>query len=497
MFRTTLLTTAALIGGVAIGAFALRPGMVSAQNATAGAGAASTDTNTYEQLNLFGEVFERIRSSYVEPVKDDQLVENAINGMLSGLDPHSSYMNAKDYADMQIQTKGEFGGLGIEVTMQDGLIKVVSPMDDTPAAKAGIQPGDLISHIDGDPVLGLTLNQAVDKMRGEVGSAITLTVIRGSQDPFDVTMKRAVITLKSVRWEMEPNNIGYIRITSFSEQTDSGLKSALQAIKGATKGNMTGLVLDLRNNPGGLLDQAIAVSDDFLDKGEIVSTRGRNPDDGQRWNAEAGDLLDGKPLIVLINGGSASASEIVSGALQDHHRAILMGTKSFGKGSVQSIIPIPNHGAIRLTTARYYTPSGRSIQAKGIDPDIQVEPAKIETVDDTGKHEADLRGALANPDNPQAKPPVINGQQPNTQPGPETPNNQNQNNNQNNQNGAQPQSNAAPTTNVQPGTNVEQHPHVGSEKEAITDPSKDYQLARALDLLQGLALVKTGDAAAN
>jgi carboxyl-terminal processing protease len=466
-----------MIGGVAIGAFAFRPDLVSAQSVTA---EKTGDTNTYEQLNLFGEVFERIRSSYVEPVKDDQLVESAINGMLSGLDPHSSYMNAKDYGDMQIQTKGEFGGLGIEVTMQDGLIKVVSPMDDTPAAKAGMQPNDLISHIDGEPVLGLSLNQAVDKMRGEVGSSITVTVIRGSQEPFDVTMKRAVITLKSVRWEMQDNNIGYVRITSFSEQTDSGLRNAIAAIKTAAKGELTGLVLDLRNNPGGLLDQAIAVSDEFLDKGEIVSTRGRNPDDGQRWNAESGDLLDGKPVIVLINGGSASASEIVSGALQDHHRAILMGTKSFGKGSVQSIIPIPNHGAIRLTTARYYTPSGRSIQAKGIDPDIIVEPAKIETQDDLGKHEADLRGALANPDDANKKAPEINSQPGNPQPGPES------------QNGEQPEKKDAAPANVQPGTNVDQSqqkPHVGSEKIAITDPEKDYQLARALDLLQGLALV--------
>jgi carboxyl-terminal processing protease len=483
MFRSSLLVTAALIGGVAIGALALRPHLVSAQSASQ---PAATDANTYEQLNLFGEVFERVRSSYVEPVKDDKLVENAINGMLSGLDPHSSYMNAKDYADMQIQTKGEFGGLGIEVTMQDGLIKVVSPMDDTPAAKAGIEPGDLISHIDGVPVLGLTLNQAVDKMRGDVGSSITVTVIRGNQDPFDVTMKRAVITLKSVRWEMEPNNIGYIRITSFSEQTDSGLKTALSAIKSATKGNLTGLVLDLRNNPGGLLDQAIAVSDDFLDKGEIVSTRGRNPDDGQRWNAEAGDLLDGKPMVVLINGGSASASEIVSGALQDHHRAILMGTKSFGKGSVQSIIPIPNHGAIRLTTARYYTPSGRSIQARGIDPDIQVEPAKVETVDDTARHESDLPGALQNkggtdqaPENGndnQQQPNGSRNQQPSTKPGAGTTTN--------------------PPTAGQAGTGPNAaagKPHIGSEKEAITDPTKDYQLARALDLLQGLALVRNED----
>jgi carboxyl-terminal processing protease len=477
MFRTSLLATAALIGGVAIGALAFSPDLVSAQSTTENA-----STNTYEQLNLFGEVFERIRASYVEPVKDDQLVESAINGMLSGLDPHSSYMNAKDYGDMQIQTKGEFGGLGIEVTMQDGLIKVVSPMDDTPAAKAGMQPNDLISHIDGDPVLGLSLNQAVDKMRGEVGSSIKLTVIRGNEEPFEVTLKRAVITLKSVRWELEPNNIGYIRITSFSEQTDSGLRTAIAAVKTAAKGNLTGLVLDLRNNPGGLLDQAIAVSDEFLDKGEIVSTRGRNPDDGQRWNAEGGDLLDGKPVIVLINGGSASASEIVAGALQDHHRAIVMGTKSFGKGSVQSIIPIPNHGAIRLTTARYYTPSGRSIQAKGIDPDIQVEVAKIETVDDNGKHEADLRGALANPDAEQKAREAEPG---NAEPGPENQD-------------AQPESkNEQPPANVQPGTNVDQDqkkPHIGSERVAITDPERDYQLARALDLLQGLALVKNGGA---
>ena len=384
--------------------------------------------------------------------------------------------------------------------MQDGLIKVVSPMDDTPAAKAGIQPGDLISHIDGDPVLGLTLNQAVDKMRGEIGSSITLTVIRGNQDPFDVTMKRAVITLKSVRWEMEPNNIGYVRITSFSEQTDSGLKSAIAAIKTASKGNLTGLVLDLRNNPGGLLDQAIAVSDDFLDKGEIVSTRGRNPDDGQRWNAESGDLLDGKPVIVLINGGSASASEIVSGALQDHRRAILMGTRSFGKGSVQSIIPIPNHGAIRLTTARYYTPSGRSIQAKGIDPDILVEPAKIESAEDTARHEADLPGALQNKGGTDQAPDGTSG----------NGNNSQQQNQQQPQGTQKPQSSdqvpqpAPSTTNPptagQAGTGANANagkPHIGSEKEAITDPTKDYQLARALDLLQGLALVKTGDASAD
>src|SRR6185369_16699235 len=300
---------------------------------------------------------------------------------------------------------GEFGGLGIEVTMEDGLVKVVSPMDDTPAAKAGIQPGDLISGIDGAPVQGLTLNQAVEKMRGDVDSAITLTIIRGTQDPFDVTLKRAVIALKSVRWELEKGNIGYVRITSFTEKSDSGLKDAIAKLNDATQNKLSGLVLDLRNNPGGLLDQAIAISDDFLDKGEIVSTRGRNPDEAQRWNAEPGDLMNGKPVVVLINGGSASASEIVSGALQDHHRAILLGTRSFGKGSVQSIIPIPNHGAIRLTTARYYTPSGRSIQAKGIEPDIEVQQSKVEALGpERGTHEADLRGALSNPDDKKNSP---------------------------------------------------------------------------------------------
>ncbi|HNB28890.1 MAG TPA: S41 family peptidase, partial [Alphaproteobacteria bacterium] len=369
MIRTTLLAATALATGLVIGGVVFHATNVSAQ-------AAST-TNTYEQLNLFGEVFERIRDNYVEETNEEQLIEAAVNGMLTSLDPHSSYLNQKDFQDMQVQTKGEFGGLGIEVTMEDGLVKVVTPMDGTPAAEAGLQPGDLISALDGVPIVGLSLNDAVEKMRGEVGTSIKLTVIRGTQDPFDVTLKRAVIAVKSVRWELEQGNVGYVRISSFSEKTDSGLREAIAKLKEATKNELNGLVLDLRNNPGGLLDQAIAVSDDFLDKGEIVSTRGRDAAEAQRWNAEAGDLIDGKPVVILINGGSASASEIVSGALQDQRRAILLGTKSFGKGSVQSIIPIPNHGAIRLTTARYYTPSGRSIQAKGIEPDIEVQQAKI------------------------------------------------------------------------------------------------------------------------
>jgi carboxyl-terminal processing protease len=476
MFRQSLLVATALAAGIIIGTVAFGPALVQAESKV------STDAppvNTYEQLNLFGEVFERVRAAYVEPVKDDELIESAINGMLTSLDPHSSYMNAKEYQDMQVQTKGEFGGLGIEVTMQDGLIKVVTPMDGTPAAKAGMQPGDLIAQIDGQPVQGLSLNEAVEKMRGEIGSSVTLTVLRGEQDPFEVTLKREVIQLKSVRWELEDGNIGYVRITSFSEKTDSGLRAAVDELKKATKNDLQGLVLDLRNNPGGLLDQAISVSDDFLEKGEIVSTRGRDPNDAQRWNAESGDIIGDKPVIVLINGGSASASEIVAGALQDHGRAVLIGTKSFGKGSVQSIMAIPGHGAMRLTTARYYTPSGRSIQATGIDPDIVVEQAKIEKLGAENRpHEADLKGALANPGNGESK----DGD---TQEG---------------------KKDAAPAQQVEqaPGTDAKKDgekkedttPFVGSERQQIARPDDDFQLARALDLLRGLNLIQ-GKSAAN
>src|SRR5690349_23988790 len=342
---------------------------------------ASTSANTaetYKQLNLFGDVFEIVRNGYADDVKDDQLVEGAINGMLTALDPHSNYLNAKNFNDMKVQTRGEFGGLGIEVSMENGLVKVVSPIDDTPAAHAGLKPGDLITHLDGNPVQGLTLPEAVEKMRGPVNSDINLTVRREGQEPFDVKLTRAIIKIQSVRSHLEGNNIAYIRITSFNEQTDVGLNNAMKNLRQQANNKLLGLVLDLRNNPGGLLDQAVAVSDAFLEKGEIVSTRGRRSEDAQRYNARPGDIAQGLPVAVLINGGSASASEIVAGALQDHHRAILLGTKSFGKGSVQTIIPLPGHGAMRLTTARYYTPSGRSIQAKGIDPDIVVEAAKIE-----------------------------------------------------------------------------------------------------------------------
>ena len=347
--------------------------------------AASNSTETYKQLNLFGEVFERVRAEYVDDVSDDSLVESAINGMLTSLDPHSNYLNTKNFNDMKVQTRGEFGGLGIEVSMENGLVKVVSPIDDTPAARAGLKPGDLITHLDGDPVQGMTLPEAVEKMRGPVSSEIKLTIRREGREPFDVKLIRATIKIQSVRSHLEGDNIAYIRITTFNEQTDVGLNNAMKNLKQQAGGKLLGVVLDLRNDPGGLLDQAVAVADAFLEKGEIVSTRGRRSEDAQRYNARPGDIAAGLPVAVLINGGSASASEIVAGALQDHHRAILLGTRSFGKGSVQTIIPLPGHGAMRLTTARYYTPSGRSIQAKGIDPDIVVEAAKIEKTPENGE----------------------------------------------------------------------------------------------------------------
>jgi carboxyl-terminal processing protease len=347
--------------------------------------ATQNSAETYKQLDLFGEVFSLVRSNYVDDVNDDSLVESAINGMLTSLDPHSNYLNSKNFNDMKVQTRGEFGGLGIEVSMENGLVKVVSPIDDTPAAHAGLKPGDLITNLDGEPVQGLTLPEAVEKMRGPVNSEIKLTIHREGRDPFDVKLVRATIKIQSVRSHLEGDNIGYIRITTFNEQTDVGLNNAIKNLKQQAGNKLIGVVLDLRNDPGGLLDQAVAVSNAFLDKGEIVSTRGRRSEDAQRYDARSGgDITHGLPVAVLINGGSASASEIVAGALQDHHRAILLGTRSFGKGSVQTIIPLPGHGAMRLTTARYYTPSGRSIQAKGIDPDIVVEAAKIEKTTEKG-----------------------------------------------------------------------------------------------------------------
>lgn len=364
--KASLLLVGALMGAAAVTTLSQVP-----IHLPAVANAAATDT--YRQLNLFGDVFERVRSDYVETPDDAELIESAINGMLTSLDPHSSYMSPKSFRDMQVQTRGEFGGLGIEVTMEDGLVKVVSPIDETPAAEAGVLAGDLITYIDGEQVQGLTLNEAVEKMRGPVNTDIVVTIRReGRAEPLDITITRDVIRIRSVRWR-EEDDVGYVRVTQFNEQTFDGLQRGIEEMTASIgEDNLKGFVVDLRNNPGGLLDQAIAVSDAFLDRGEIVSTRGRQADETQRYNARSGDLAGGKPVIILVNGGSASASEIVAGALQDHRRATILGTRSFGKGSVQTIIPLGANGAIRLTTARYYTPSGNSIQAKGIVPDIEV-----------------------------------------------------------------------------------------------------------------------------
>ena len=397
--------------------------------------AQENSSETYRQLSLFGDVFERVRSEYVEDVSDEQLIEAAVNGMLSALDPHSSYLSPKNFREMQTQTRGEFGGLGIEVTMENGFVKVVSPIDDTPAFRAGLKSGDLITHLDGEPVQGLTLSEAVEKMRGKVGSDLKLTVRRENLDPFDVTVTRDIIKIRSVRSRMESGDIAYVRITSFSEQTTSGVEQSIKSLRKKAKGKLTGIIIDLRNNPGGLLDQSVKVSDAFLDRGEIVSTRSRRPEESRRFNAKAGDITDGLPIVVMVNGGSASASEIVAGALQDHRRAIVLGTRTFGKGSVQTIIPLSGNGAIRLTTARYYTPSGRSIQAKGIEPDIVVEQVKVEKITRPGvKREEDLRGRLDNPSDNQVKP--------------------------------------------------------DTERlvKKTDKPAEDYQLSRALDLLRGIAL---------
>ncbi len=385
--------------GAALGASTMLVGTQTRLFSSVSAHAAASDT--YRSLNLFGDVFEKIRADYVEKPNDQKLIEAAINGMLSSLDPHSSYMDAKSFRDMQVQTRGEFGGLGIEVTQDKGLIKVVTPIDDTPAARAGILSGDIISAIDGEAVSGMTLNQAVDKMRGAPNTTITLKILRGpKKEAKDIKITRAIIQIKSVRSHVDDGDIGYIRITQFTEQTAEGVRAAILKFQSKIPSSkFKGYILDLRNNPGGLLDQSIAVVNDFVDRGEIVSTRGRNADETMRYNARPGDLSKGKPMIVLINGGSASASEIVAGALQDHKRAIILGTRSFGKGSVQTIIPLgQGNGALRLTTARYYTPSGRSIQAKGIEPDVVVledVPAALKGKDET-EGEASLKGHLKN-----------------------------------------------------------------------------------------------------
>ncbi|MCC3861638.1 S41 family peptidase [Pseudemcibacter aquimaris] len=356
-------------------------------------------TETYNQLNLFADVFERIRANYVKDVDDEELIEAAINGMLTSLDPHSTYLNPKRYEGMRVQTSGEFGGLGIEVTMDRGVILVVSPMDDTPAFRAGIKAGDYITRIDGEQINGLTLNEAVEKMRGKVGTDIDVTIVRkGESDVIEITLTRAIIEVQSVRHRIE-DEVGYIRVSSFTEKTGPGLREAITEIKEELGDNMQGIVLDLRNNPGGLLDQAVAVSSAFLDRGEIVSTRTRNDRNIQRYNSQRGDSIDGKSLVVLINGGSASASEIVAGALQDHERAVVVGTQSFGKGSVQTVMPLSTNGAMSLTTAYYFTPSGNSIQNEGITPDVVVEQLRLDDTEEvrTRRSEASLRGSLANP----------------------------------------------------------------------------------------------------
>ncbi|MCX8505424.1 MAG: S41 family peptidase [Alphaproteobacteria bacterium] len=375
-------------------------GSMSVSSAAENTGQNKSSLDTYKQLALFGEAFERARANYVDPVNDQKLIEAAINGMLTSLDPHSVFWNEKEAKAQQTDQKGEFGGLGIEITMEGGFVKVVTPIDDTPAAKAGVKSGDLIVQINGESVQGMTINEAVERMRGKVDTEIKISIRRDGRETFDVTLRRAIIKVEAVRGDLM-GDVAYIRMTAFSEQTESGLLKTFGKIKdkAKTKGvTISGVILDLRNNPGGLLDQAIRVSDDFLEQGEIVSTRGRRPADMTRFNAQSGDITARLPMVVIINAGSASAAEIVAGALQDNHRALIVGTKSFGKGSVQTVMPLGEQGAMKITTARYFTPSGRSIQAVGIEPDIFVPAGKLELFDEAGMiHEADMRGALANP----------------------------------------------------------------------------------------------------
>lgn len=402
--------------------------------------AQTEDADTYELLNLFGEVMERAKVSYVEDVSDKKLIESAINGMLSSLDPHSSFLDDQSFKYMSEQTKGKFGGLGIEVTMENGVVKVVSPIDDTPASKAGLKPGDYITNIDGEAVMGMTLNDAVDKMRGKIGSKVKLTIRRINEKPLEVTLKREEIKIQSVKNSIKADDVVYIRISSFSEDVDTMTAKAIKDAKKKLGDKLKGVVIDVRNNPGGLLDQAVNVSDLFLDKGEIVSTRSRNEEDTVKYTAKEGDIAKGLPIVVIINDGSASASEIVAGALQDHKRAIILGEKSFGKGSVQTVIPLGKYGAMRLTTARYYTPSGRSIQAKGIEPDIEVKPAKVEVLDTgVGFSEAEFSNALKN----------------------ETSGDKNSNN-------------------------------ADQKKAEAEELAKDYQLSRAIDLVKALGLYNEG-----
>ena len=448
LWQVTLFCTVVFCAGLVI------PTLTTAQS--------SSKEDTYRQLGLFGDIFQRVRESYVDEVEDSELIEAAITGMLTSLDPHSSFLNTENFSDMKEQTKGRFGGLGVEITMEQGMVKVVSPIDDTPAARAGLQPEDFLIAVDEESIIGMQLSEAVDRLRGKVGSKVKIKVQRGQTEPFDVTIVRDFIKIRSVRSEIF-DGIGYVRITTFSEQTTPGLMEAVDDFFKTEGDSLKGIVLDLRNNPGGLLTEAVTVRDAFLEEGEIVSTRGRNSGDGSHIYAKPGDIARGLPMVVLINSGSASASEIVAGALKDHGRAIILGTRSFGKGSVQSVIPISNSSAIRLTTARYYTPSGISIQARGIVPDIEVKLARIEAVEGGIVREEDLRGALD---------------------GSET------------ESGAGSDGNAGNAAGDDDGADSDTDAENSGEADTGDDDSDsafnqaeiDYQLARALDLIRGVSI---------
>lgn len=448
--------------------------------------AASDSDNGGVSFTMVKEIYDQVKASYVEPVTDKQLAEGAVKGMLTSLDPHSSYMDAKEYKEMMVQTRGEFGGLGMQVTMENGLVKVVSPIDDTPAARAGMKPNDLILAIDDAPVADMTLSEAVDKLRGPVGSQVKLTVRRKDTDPFELTLTRADIKVDPVKAQLVGSDIAYLRVTNFSERTDQALEQSFKSLQqkaGGTK--LTGVVLDLRNNPGGLLDQAVAVSNDFLDQGDIVSIKGRQSRDNRHYEAQRNhDITHGLPIVVLINGGSASASEIVAGALQDNHRAVLLGTRSFGKGSVQTVLQVKESGgAIRLTTALYYTPSGRSIQAKGIDPDVVVEPARIEQVQEfAAQREADLRGALKNTG--PASNANSSGTPAGAAPKPGTPPAGSSNS------PSAPASSTPAAGNLPPGATPLPKPGTTALDSAAFGSDQDYQFVRAVDLLRGVTLFK-------